>query len=247
MITKALVVMQTTWFVIQLVARAADRLAITELEIMTLAYGLMCASLYGLWWNKPYDVQKPILIHTQTKGSHLREQSIPTLSKEIMSVLLGSWMFELDGVIFGSESLFDDITSLSSWDNMVSLVLFLASATLFGCIHCIPWNFQFPTPLERLLWISSALTVAAMPCFLLFLLPLVSWLHDISPSYSNPDHPYLRPILQMVPYIGLLLFSVSLYAYFLARIIQPFVLLRHLSPSATQSISWVDFFPMSSF
>ncbi|KAF9499506.1 hypothetical protein BDN71DRAFT_1441616 [Pleurotus eryngii] len=40
------------------------------------------------------------------------------------------------------------------------------NATLFGCIHCMAWNFELLTRIqvERLLWISSSLVVAATPC-----------------------------------------------------------------------------------
>ena len=40
-LTKALVLIQTTWFVVQCIARAIRDLPVTELEIVTLAYTTM--------------------------------------------------------------------------------------------------------------------------------------------------------------------------------------------------------------
>ncbi|THU93810.1 hypothetical protein K435DRAFT_861186 [Dendrothele bispora CBS 962.96] len=34
---------------------------------------------------------------------------------------------------------------------------------VFGGIHCVPWNFTFPTHTERILWRISAVTVTAFP------------------------------------------------------------------------------------
>ncbi|KAF4593162.1 hypothetical protein EYR38_008874 [Pleurotus pulmonarius] len=264
MIAKALVVTQTAWFVIQLVARAVEGLAITELEIMTLAYSLICAILYSLWWSKPYDVQEPISTPgPQFEGSAPLERSVSTSSKDmtIQEIAGGGWILALDETIFGPHYTEVDLTE---WSAGIILVLLFASGTLLGCIHCIAWNFQFPTTTERLLWIISSLITAAAPlavpllslCFLglaivfavvakgisLCLVGLGvmrksrafwDWLDDFRDNYVTAP-------------LAMALFWVSIYAYALARItliIQSFVLLRHLSPSAMQSISWVDFFP----
>ncbi|ESK85411.1 hypothetical protein Moror_5915 [Moniliophthora roreri MCA 2997] len=60
MISKFLAVLQTTWFLLQVVARAVTGVAITELEIVTVAFALLNFITYFLWWNKPLSVQYPI-------------------------------------------------------------------------------------------------------------------------------------------------------------------------------------------
>ncbi|KAJ8514777.1 hypothetical protein ONZ45_g7726 [Pleurotus djamor] len=52
-LAKTIVVLQVIWFVSQLCGRVIQHLAITELEIMTLAYAIICAMLYMLWFSKP--------------------------------------------------------------------------------------------------------------------------------------------------------------------------------------------------
>ena len=62
-LSKGLVVLQTSWFVIQCVARAIAGMVITELELVTLSFAILNGVLYFLWWNKPLNVQCPVPVH----------------------------------------------------------------------------------------------------------------------------------------------------------------------------------------
>ncbi|KAF8970948.1 hypothetical protein BDZ97DRAFT_1753716 [Flammula alnicola] len=66
--TKGVVVLQTTWFVVQCLARGIMGLAITELELVTLAFAALNGAMYFFWWNKPLDVRRPIQIHRKGGG-----------------------------------------------------------------------------------------------------------------------------------------------------------------------------------
>ncbi|KAG6870965.1 hypothetical protein C0995_009390, partial [Termitomyces sp. Mi166 len=61
-LSKCLVLLQVTWFILQVLARAIQHLAISELEIVTLAFALLNLMIYFCWWNKPLDVNHPIRI-----------------------------------------------------------------------------------------------------------------------------------------------------------------------------------------
>ncbi|KXN85197.1 hypothetical protein AN958_11620 [Leucoagaricus sp. SymC.cos] len=54
--TKLLVVLQTSWFIIQCIARWAAHLHVTELEIVTLAFAFLNIITYVVWWNKPQNM-----------------------------------------------------------------------------------------------------------------------------------------------------------------------------------------------
>ncbi|KAF8644826.1 hypothetical protein AX16_008244 [Volvariella volvacea WC 439] len=58
-LAKAIVVLQTSWFVIQCVARGAQGLILTELELVTLAFAALNVMTYILWWDKPLNVEYP--------------------------------------------------------------------------------------------------------------------------------------------------------------------------------------------
>ncbi|RXW21777.1 hypothetical protein EST38_g4053 [Candolleomyces aberdarensis] len=61
-VSKALVIVQTTWFACQFVARMIEGLDVTELEAVTLAYAVLNAVMFFFWWDKPLDTQRPIVI-----------------------------------------------------------------------------------------------------------------------------------------------------------------------------------------
>jgi hypothetical protein len=55
-ISKFIVILQTSWFIIQCIARSVNDLPLTELEIVTLAYGMLNFFVYIFWWDKPRNV-----------------------------------------------------------------------------------------------------------------------------------------------------------------------------------------------
>ncbi|KAF8649023.1 hypothetical protein AX16_006065 [Volvariella volvacea WC 439] len=59
-LTKLVVVVQTSWFVIQCIARHAQGLVVTELELVTLAFATLNVITYILWWSKPLNAEYPI-------------------------------------------------------------------------------------------------------------------------------------------------------------------------------------------
>ena len=61
-LAKSLALVQTSWFVIQCIARTAARLPVTELELVTLAYATMTLGIYLAWWDKPRNVVNPIRV-----------------------------------------------------------------------------------------------------------------------------------------------------------------------------------------
>ena len=56
-LSKTIVLFQTTWFIGQCIARGAYRLAVTELEVVTLAFAVLTGVIYYFWWDKPLDVR----------------------------------------------------------------------------------------------------------------------------------------------------------------------------------------------
>ncbi|KAK7022777.1 hypothetical protein VNI00_016948 [Paramarasmius palmivorus] len=75
-ITKGIAVVQTTWFIFQVIARAAEGLAITELEIITVAFALLNFGTYFLWWDKPVRIRHPVRVYwRQKEGSMIKGAS----------------------------------------------------------------------------------------------------------------------------------------------------------------------------
>ena len=61
-ITKIIVCIQASWFLLQCVARAIQGLSVTLLEVHVLAHVACTFVMYFLWFHKPYDVEHPVLL-----------------------------------------------------------------------------------------------------------------------------------------------------------------------------------------
>ncbi|KAG2338838.1 hypothetical protein BDR05DRAFT_1003916 [Suillus weaverae] len=68
-LSKCIAILQLVWFVIQLIARYAQNLPVTLLEIDTLAVVTMTCIAYGLWWKKPKDVGRPYIVRWNSKAT----------------------------------------------------------------------------------------------------------------------------------------------------------------------------------
>jgi hypothetical protein len=64
-ISKTLIVLQTTWFVVQCVARWSQRLPVTELEVVTLGFAILNGITYIAWWDKPQNVGRPVFLESK--------------------------------------------------------------------------------------------------------------------------------------------------------------------------------------
>jgi len=62
-ISKGLGFLQTSWFVTQCIARRAQGLPVTELELVTVAFAVLSVVIYILWWDKPLNVQRGVRVY----------------------------------------------------------------------------------------------------------------------------------------------------------------------------------------
>ncbi|KAF8659476.1 hypothetical protein AX16_001843 [Volvariella volvacea WC 439] len=67
LLSKAIVVLQTSWFVVQCIARRVEGLLLTELELVTLAFAALNVMTYILWWDKPLNIEYPIYFDREGK------------------------------------------------------------------------------------------------------------------------------------------------------------------------------------
>lgn len=232
MLTKGFAVLQTTWFIVQLVARAIQSLPITELEVATLAFAILNGITYVLWWNKPLDVQRPIFLHHTPsmnvdsgadRGTDQDSMEGGYLNDELKTHLLDQQPSRrrVSSVPLFNFGRHGEIASTSSY-------ILSAMGVLFGGIHCIAWFFHFPTLLEKLLWQAA--------CFLMVILPAatVAFTLMVSKGGSIPG-----PIMKFA-------FSVLFVLYTIARLFLfafAFTTLRDLPPDTYTTVHWTTFVP----
>ncbi|KAK5062527.1 hypothetical protein LTR84_004600 [Exophiala bonariae] len=148
---KFLSVLQVLWLIIELIVRKSQDLGSSQLEIVTVAYAACSAATYALLLYKPQGVQQPFAVVASR---------YPTPLEMIKIAAEGPFPY-----IYGRQGHWMPNNAFHYVEFWVYFRGFLVGsvlgATIFGCIHCIAWNFTFPTQVERLLWrIASVLTVA---------------------------------------------------------------------------------------
>lgn len=75
-LSKFIAILQTSKFIVQCIVRWRQKLALTELELITLALASLNAITYTFWWAKPYDVKVPVPVKVERTRSNRRPQDM---------------------------------------------------------------------------------------------------------------------------------------------------------------------------
>ncbi|GJJ06785.1 hypothetical protein Clacol_000981 [Clathrus columnatus] len=217
-LAKTFALAQTTWFVGQCIARRAQHLPLTEIELMTCAYATLSAIIYFFWWYKPFRVNCPIM---------LRSGIVPPEAWKVDTSKQDSDLW-VKFVTFLVGTLYNDRDSR----NFIAQVLI---AAVFGGIHLFAWNYEFPTRVELWLWRVSALSIVGIP--LIVLISLIV-LERLLIGDSTPEWILVLSTMYFLPTIVLL--------YIIARIvilILSIISLRKLPVGTLSNVHWLTFVP----
>jgi hypothetical protein len=145
------------WFILQFIARRIQKLPVTLLEIDTLGVVVMTCISYFFWLNKPKGAQVPYIV--RWKGPN----APPCLDSEYVIVIdiPGRTCSDLSAFFFSKGHATLRIYQLLCYkvplfgaltpeDFMVCAAC--TSGMVFGAIHCLAWNFQFPRHAQKILW-----------------------------------------------------------------------------------------------
>lgn len=180
-VARVLAIVQIVWVLVQCIARAAQHLPLTTLEISTLAY-IPCAILaYILWWNKPYEVSIPTRLRLNPQGAdnihfNLDEKAIP--HREPTAGHCKHTRYLETRRLFESQQIYRTqkyrtyettrqcIEVVRSSLEPVGIFGFssIAIFLVVGAIHLAAWNFYFPSVFERWAWrICSVVITTIIP------------------------------------------------------------------------------------
>ena len=241
-LAKSLVLFQTSWFVMQCIARATEHLPATHFEIVTLAYAAMNFTIYIFWWNKPLNVNRPVRVFRKSEPKETQHQvNEPTRKLTLEAIHKG-----LDKVFLFITGTQDEGVDLSHedrvprfWANNTGSVAAIADfialglGVCFGAIHCIAWDFSFPTHTELLIWRISSVAITAVPVYVPFVTIFGGFLATVRPGN----------VLEVCFYFFILSGGIL---YILARavtLILAFTSLRDLPPGAYETVHWTTFIP----
>ena len=173
--TKGLACWQVLWLLIQCCVREVTHIPTSPLEISTLSFSACALVVYAMWYRKPLDVHVPIPLFIQNLPATALEELKALSTKSIVAdfFLVDQLGRNKHAAAFHSRVFNDsyfvdrayvvrfprDVFVMVDWEFGVTVV-----SMLFGGIHIIGWNFDFPTPVERLLWrITSIYSASIMP------------------------------------------------------------------------------------
>ncbi|KAF7369961.1 hypothetical protein MSAN_00625900 [Mycena sanguinolenta] len=163
-LSKGVVLLQGLWFTVQCVARAHQRLAITQLEVATLAFAVVNIFIWLLWWNKPLDVQQPIVVGPPTQPDS-QATTLPVQlshSGRFLGATIGYPDDEYKPLSSVSVPSFWSMENQSNHEAGAFILLALVG-TMFGAVHCAAWNAVFPTGREMWIWRVSSLMITVLP------------------------------------------------------------------------------------
>ena len=248
-LAKSLVLLQTSWFIMQCIARAREHLPVTHLEIVTLAYAAMNFVIYIFWWNKPLNVNRPVRVFRKSNPNPASNGNQPrrsgTIGWKLTLKAIGEGLGTLFLLIFAGQA---DQVYLSDEDRVpmfwaddrrgeyfyIADGIVLGVGVCFGAIHCIAWHFSFSTPTELLMWRISSVAITAVPVYI----PLMMSLGGVLGALMNSDK-LIFTLLYFGPISGGLL-------YIIARavtLVLAFTSLRDLPPGAYETVHWTTFIP----
>ncbi|TFK70496.1 hypothetical protein BDN72DRAFT_818699 [Pluteus cervinus] len=215
--SKGFACLQALWLVVDCVMRrVVYKLPISELELATCAFVLCMLITYICWWNKPKDVEaaEKIYLHGQLNIHEIRESlgmTIEEWDKRVNNQRIENYAW---GVMRGGESTYIRV----GW---------MVVGIIFNIIHCLAWNFSFPTREELWAWrLTSAFSAFAF-VFALFVYIIVNWFK----------------IWRGAP---LWIWAIGPVTYVLARIgliILMFTCLRSLPVGVYRKVNWADAVP----
>ncbi|KIM28849.1 hypothetical protein M408DRAFT_39683, partial [Serendipita vermifera MAFF 305830] len=247
-LTKIIVLVQTLWFVIQCIARGTQHLALTELEVVTLAYASLNFFIYLFWWDKPQNVECPIRVYKTSTASR-KGALTGGIVDEWGSETGVRWVDKIVGYTLGAQDNFVVLSKKCSvpmfWSGKIDTDLqpeaglgpsILGSA--FGAIHCIAWSSEFSSRAELILWRISCVAMITVPFTVTLLCALA-----VTDRRTGLGFPIWMRFITSIA-IDLLALTSWLYiASRMATLVIAFTSLRSLPPVALMTVDWTTFIP----
>lgn len=157
---KLLAIIQITWHFAQLAVRLSRGLPIAHLEVVTMGFASCSVVTYALLSERPKDVRTILEIKAVRPATLEELERISEAGPE-------AYVFRRRGPAIPNNSIYHRIKG--SWNSLEFGLGHLSAFIVLGAIHCIAWNFSFPTTLDQGLWRVSAIAmVATMPFAILF-------------------------------------------------------------------------------
>ncbi|KAI9867921.1 MAG: hypothetical protein M1813_007743 [Trichoglossum hirsutum] len=204
MLARLIALGQALWFLVNCIARAAQRIGLSLGELTTLSF-IFCTMATSYYWRrKPADVECPIVLQTNTTIADIlleagdaarqpyRNTPLDFVDRQEWTVSR-HWLYwkkiliemRIEPIFFRSmrtrplrripEDKFQLVSGHMAYVYCSLTLVYLA-------VSLIAWNFHFPTPAERFLW--RLFTVLQM-CVSIFALIGILYLELVLPNLKK--------------------------------------------------------------
>ena len=176
---KLIAALQFLQLAFSLIVRTNQGLAYSQLEAITLGFAVCGVTVYLIYLDKPQNVEVPFKVERGVADG------VPIQYKKSFE---GFWEILTNKETDSAEGTpvdrikNDNIPIVR--DSSVHPAVFLLALTsgLFGAIHAIAWNFEFPTAAEKKCWQTATVVAAGSPMAGLITIPFAQW------TVSSGDH-----------------------------------------------------------
>ncbi|KAJ7592048.1 hypothetical protein C8J56DRAFT_886776 [Mycena floridula] len=231
-LSKGLALLQVLWFITQCIGRQIQHLPITALEIATIAFAVLNIFIWLLWWNKPLIINAPICIGPQdVMGKTLSKADLR--DRILCGPLIGDYNSYLPEHSTSVPLFWSSGDEGSNDDNSLVILFEMLLGCIFGGIHCLGWNSDFPSLIESMMWKVAAVFITGFAVAWVVFIAVVSWDEDKFPDVVA------ELLFRILAYIGPPL-------YVIARVfllLLPLTSLRNLPPGAFQQVDWTVYLP----
>ncbi|KAH0534047.1 hypothetical protein FGG08_007354 [Glutinoglossum americanum] len=256
---KGVALIQTGWLLLQCIARAAQGLAITPLELFTVAFTVPTIATAFFWANKPQNTSEPTTIATdwpitdvlKAAGDAAKGPYVDTPMDFVEKPVWEGWKRRPSLLHFGGlhqrplARIPNDYSPPppTGKEAMFAWVISIAHAA----VHIMGWTFSFPTHAESLIWRACSSTLLVVMVFG-GAVPVLStrlwfdfsfnllWIWVREAKKPTWQRRYLFEFLVDFAYV----------LYITARVlifVEIFISFRSLPGSAYDDIDWMLFLP----
>ncbi|KAI0385171.1 hypothetical protein F5Y04DRAFT_269091 [Hypomontagnella monticulosa] len=205
--SKIVAALQFSQLVLSLILRTARGLEFSQLETVTLGLAVCGVAIYLLYIYKPQNIatahelrrvrqgEKWVELESESETSiehHLHPQGFRRTYDSFWKVLINQPMDP--GIANQDDRVPNDNIPISQ--NRVAhpaIFILAAFSGLFGALHAIAWNFEFPTKAERILWQTATIVATVSPVMGLITIPFL----QRTRSWGNPQL-FLRDCLRLL-------------------------------------------------
>ena len=159
---KAIAISQILWLILNVATRGITKLPITQLEIATVAFSLMAVATYAVNWWKPKDIVTPTTLERPMHVRYRIEHKLQGFVKRLLAPSKAK-----DPIYPMRRKRIENDTVLMQGDTPLIWGLMAISSLIFGGLHCLAWNSDFPTNVELVLWRVVSLASSTLPSFAL--------------------------------------------------------------------------------